>query len=130
MTETNRQPMQVPNKIGHSYTFKEFLDFEKLNTAFKNHKRLRVFHAHGTRCANPGCGKEGIHLIKAANNQNGFHIDVYTKDFEMMTIDHILPRSLGGSNAIENLQPMCNTCNHKKGNKVDANVAPINQRLS
>ncbi|MES2773702.1 MAG: HNH endonuclease [Bacteroidota bacterium] len=120
MQETHQQSIKIPAKIGHSYTFSEFLDFKKLNTNFKNHKRLRVFHTHGTLCANPGCGKEGIYLIKAANNQNGFHIDVYTKDFEMMTIDHILPRSLGGSDSIENLQPMCNSCNHKKGNKVEA----------
>ncbi len=123
MPESQNQPIQIPAKIGHSYTFTEFISFEKLHTAFAKHRRLRVFHVHGTLCANAGCSKEGIYLIKAANNQGGFHIDVYTKDFEMMTIDHILPRSLGGSDAIENLQPMCNTCNHKKGNKVEVNVA-------
>jgi hypothetical protein len=32
-------------------------------------------------------------------------------------VDHILPRSLGGSNNASNLQIMCKLCNRKKGNK-------------
>jgi 5-methylcytosine-specific restriction endonuclease McrA len=89
-----------------------------LQTRFSTHRRLRVFSTFGLECAHPSCNKKGEYLIKARNNAGGFHIDVYTKEFELMTIDHILPRSLGGKDNIENLQPMCNTCNAKKGNKV------------
>ena len=36
----------------------------------------------------------------------------------MMTIDHIIPKSKGGNNDINNLQPMCNTCNTKKADTI------------
>lgn len=32
-----------------------------------------------------------------------------------LTVDHIVPLSLGGSNTIDNVQPLCRTCNGIKG---------------
>jgi len=34
----------------------------------------------------------------------------------MMTVDHIVPKSKGGLRTLDNLQPMCENCNVKKGN--------------
>lgn len=36
--------------------------------------------------------------------------------FNMMTMDHIMPKSLGGTNAHSNIQTMCLICNQIKGN--------------
>jgi hypothetical protein len=37
-----------------------------------------------------------------------------------LTVDHILPLALGGTNDLSNLQTMCRSCNCAKGAKLDA----------
>ncbi|WGV25254.1 HNH endonuclease [Halotia branconii] len=35
-----------------------------------------------------------------------------------LTIEHLLPKSLGGSNSFENLRPACLYCNRSRGNSL------------
>lgn len=89
---------------------------------YRDHRRLTVFYNKGYCCAVPDCPREGYYLIAARQERGGgIHIDVYTKDFHLMTVDHILPKSKGGGEELENKQPMCAYHNTKKGNEIISN---------
>lgn len=80
---------------------------------FKDHHRLRVFHTKGCKCVECGIEAEQLAL---GEGRGQLHWDIYTRDFYPLTVDHILPKSKGGGDDLENLQPMCYLCNQRKGN--------------
>jgi len=53
------------------------------------------------------------------NNGNRFHFNLYGYDNDkneiMLTKDHILPKSKGGTDTLDNYQTMCIVCNQNKG---------------
>lgn len=42
--------------------------------------------------------------------------------YDQVTIDHVIPRSRGGSNTRDNMRPCCYPCNVAKGNKMPHNT--------
>lgn len=72
----------------------------------------------------PGCGakkKRKSHSKEERNiiyNKSGGRCELCGQRllFEEMTLDHIIPLSMGGEDSMENLQATCYTCNQFKSN--------------
>lgn len=67
------------------------MKFGMFTRGFKATKRYQIFKRDGWKCL--CCGKA---------------------DPEQLTIDHIVPLSLGKDNSAKNLQTLCRECNQKK----------------
>jgi 5-methylcytosine-specific restriction endonuclease McrA len=80
-----------------------------------NHRRLTVFHHKGLKCCY--CDKKGKYLIRCVDKTGNEHVDLYTDKFILMTVDHVLPKSKGGTRELKNLVPACRKCNSSKSNQ-------------
>lgn len=78
--------------------------------------RLRTFAEKGVDCI--ACDAKGS-FFRIEDNTSGPHLNLYgLKDDGaevLMTRDHIIPHSHGGSNSVDNMNPMCLTCNNARG---------------
>lgn len=105
----------------------ELGDFKKM---FRGHSikmdslRYRTFKTHGCTCVT--CGVKGTYFaIERSINRfmqpttETYHLNLWGIDANgnevLFTKDHILPKSLGGPDRIENMQTMCTVCNLEKG---------------
>lgn len=104
-------------KLNGNY-FVEERQIDDLYTVYKDHHRLTVFAHKGLKCVVPGCEQVGSRLIVCMDRQGGLHADIYTHDLHLMTVDHIHPKSKGGSEILDNKQPMCQAHNTKKSDKI------------
>ncbi len=100
---------------------KTIVDDKKINL---ESLRLKTFVEKGTACVS--CGAKATYAAierdKIRNEAlESWHINLYAtlesgKDV-LMTKDHIVPKSKGGRDTLENMQTMCSRCNSKKGSK-------------
>lgn len=113
--------------LPHNKELIGFIPLADLYTEHKDHHRLTVFANKGLTCV--GCGRVGTLLALGRDSYakdgsgGAVHIDLYTDDFVLMTVDHIVPKSVGKMlgwtkkqiEALENKQTMCDPCNGGKG---------------
>lgn len=99
------------------------LPLADLYEVYADHHRLTVFVHKGRECV--VCGREGVLLLTTKGKAGDVHVDLYTEDFVLMTVDHIIPKKMKGQGisgklieSLENKQPMCDPCNNYKSDKV------------
>ena len=81
-------------------------------------KRLDAFRSHKS-CVK--CGRKGNAFVveRQGGQDNKLVLNFYSinkGDIVLMTVDHILPDSLGGKRHVSNFQTMCSGCNKRKQN--------------
>jgi 5-methylcytosine-specific restriction endonuclease McrA len=81
--------------------------------------RLQTFKKD-TVCVS--CGIQGEFFWLERNGNPQYHLNLYGLNEYghevLMTKDHIIPKSKGGSNGLHNMQTMCTKCNLKKADKL------------
>lgn len=121
---------------GYKYTDLEWINAsKKLYTIYKHNiphyttvkmgaHRYQLFALKGTDCVKCGIKGKFFALERAiVYDTLKFHFNLYGIDNcnneVMITKDHIIPKSKGGKNTLDNYQPLCYRCNQHKGNKIE-----------
>lgn len=98
-----------------------FLQFAATYPEVLARRKFKIFNQIGYDCVS--CGMIGSHIVwwREFTGRQADHWDIAGyKEAKLckITIDHIYPKSKGGSNTIDNYQPMCGPCNGRKSDKI------------
>lgn len=80
-----------------------------------NSQRYHLFRENSSCVC---CGIVGNKMVLDMNLDSSVHFNLYAEDngrLVLMTKDHIVPKSLGGPDELNNYQTMCCICNNLKG---------------
>jgi hypothetical protein len=130
-------PRSIHNIYTNKYTFSEIKKIYDSELLIKHRKKVKtiilpnnhkyrltdtfnLFMEKGNVCR--ACGKIGLYFLeipkKITKYESLSNIFLYTEDGKLMTGDHIIPKSAGGSGRMMNMQPMCTICNWVKDDKI------------
>jgi hypothetical protein len=107
----------VPSEDNGNYGLKAAIetDFGTIYVSIAS-KKLLTFK-QSIICASCDAKVAYFLLLRNPHAKGRASLELFTEDNKLLTRDHIMPRSLGGSNDMSNSQTMCLTCNSKKGSK-------------
>ena len=88
---------------------------------WKGGYKLKLWHARHRRVIKLGNG--GIHTLGEWETLKAQHNWTCPSCLQQepkikLTVDHIIPLKMGGSDNIENIQPLCGFCNNSKHTKI------------
>lgn len=110
-------PDEIFPHINNSDSKIEFIVGEKNYQVKMNSNRYHVFKENRF-CVS--CGVEGIYMILDMNpGDSSPHFNLYAEEngrLILMTKDHILAKSKGGTDTLDNFQTCCAICNNLKAN--------------
>ena len=87
-------------------------------------KRGDTYWKHRATDREPVSGSIRYEVLKRANQRcECCGVSIEDKPID---VDHIVPRSLGGANSINNYQALCYECNTNKGNRDDTDFRTLN----
>ena len=116
------------------YTPEEVLPFAGPKAPEREYDGFRVrmtslrYQVFARSCACVSCGVEGTVMLleqepsDPKHPSDRAHFNLYARTpagLVMMTKDHFIPRSRGGSDHVANLQTMCFPCNRQKGGHLE-----------
>ena len=109
------------NPLGNKKLKENRIDFDGDLVSMDSH-RYWLFANKGCTCVS--CGMKGTFFAKErAGNVERYHFNLYGIDENgeemLFTKDHIIPKSKGGKDHLDNYNTMCSKCNNEKGANVN-----------
>jgi 5-methylcytosine-specific restriction endonuclease McrA len=107
-------------EIGRNYYKKHDAVREYKRLWIKEHPEINAANSRNRRARVKGNGGEiqSNEWIRLKTFYNNTCLCCYRQEPEIkLTLDHVVPIALGGRNTIDNSQPLCQTCNSRKGKR-------------
>lgn len=134
--ERNRSFLKLNPEYHSEYYVENKEEILKKNTTYNKKNRDRINTNAGTwRKKNPNKVSSYLNKRRTRKQGNGgsYNVGEWQRLKEetgniclccgisgnevTLTVDHVIPISRGGRNCVENLQPLCQSCNSSKGTK-------------